>query len=219
MQKKYCWLVRGSFLLYLLYIYLTVYSQNQAYSFLLLNTFLGYIPIELAMHLKVKQHSAIFSGILILWLLFYPNAPYVLTDLFHLARFNPYDSRAGLMLFDLKLWLQFTNLVIAALGCSLLGMWSLDYVTTTCLKRRKLENFFFKPLLILIFNLIASIGIYIGRFERLHTAYLFIDPKWTLNEISTIWNEKMFIFVIFMTLIQTLIWLCLTLYRYSNSKA
>lgn len=123
------------------------------------------------------------------------------------------------MLFDLKLWLQFTNLVIAALGCSLLGMWSLDYVTTTCLKRCKLENFFFKPLLILIFNLIASIGIYIGRFERLHTAYLFIDPKWTLNEISTIWNEKMFIFVIFMTLIQTLIWFCLTLYRYSNSKA
>lgn len=218
MLKKYRWLVRIAFLLYILYIYLTVYSKNQAFSFLLLNTFLGYIPIELAMHLKTKQHPAIFGSILILWLLFYPNSPYVLTDLFHLARFNPYDSRTGLMIFDLKLWLQFTNLVIAALGCSLLGMWSLDYVATTCLKRWHLKHFFLKPLLVLVFNLIASIGIYIGRFERLHTAYLFIDPQWTLNEILTIWNEKMFIFVIFMTLIQMIIWMCLTLFRHGTLK-
>lgn len=219
MQKKYRWLVRSAFLVYLIYIYLTVYSKNQAYSFLLLNTFLGYIPIELAMHFKVKQHPAIFYSLLILWLLFYPNAPYVLTDLFHLARFNPYDPSNGLMRFDLTLWLQFTNLVISALGCSLLGMWSLDYVTSTCLKRWKLNANYFKPLMVLLLNFIASIGIYIGRFERLHTAYLFIDPKWTLNEILTIGNNKMLIFVIFMTIIQTLIWLCLVLFRSSSLKA
>ena len=50
-DKKLTWIVRITFWLYMLYVYLTVYRQGSFYSFLLLNTFLGYIPIEIAMHM------------------------------------------------------------------------------------------------------------------------------------------------------------------------
>ncbi len=75
MTKKLTWIVRITFWLYMLYVYLTVYRQGSFYSFLLLNTFLGYIPIEIAMHMHKTQPKLIYWGLFLLWLLFYPNAP------------------------------------------------------------------------------------------------------------------------------------------------
>ena len=213
MSKKKRWIIRVIFILYMLYLYVTVYSKNQFYSFLLLNTFLGYLPIEIALSLKDKQPLIIFLPLLLLWLLFYPNASYVLTDLFHLARFNPYDAKTGLMMFDLQLWLQFTNLVFSALFCSLLGTWSLNHVCETCLIRFKLPKKFFKIPLIIGFSFLSGVGIYIGRFLRLHTAYLFINPTWTLSQLTNIFNQQTLIFVLYMTILQVLLWLCLTFYR------
>src|SRR5699024_270682 len=111
----------------MIYIYIADYSRGTFFSFLLLNTFLGYIPVELAMHINEKQNPVIFWLLFFFWLLFYPNAPYVLTDLFHLARFNPYDPTTGLMTLRLKMWLEFTNLISSALGCTLMGLWSFDH--------------------------------------------------------------------------------------------
>ena len=55
MSTKSKWLIRTAFWLYMLYVYLTVVRHNSFYSFLLLNTFLAYIPIELSFHIKERQ--------------------------------------------------------------------------------------------------------------------------------------------------------------------
>lgn len=214
MTKKLTWIVRITFWLYMLYIYLTVYRQGSFYSFLLLNTFLGYIPIELAMHLNKDRSKFAYWGIFILWLLFYPNAPYVITDLFHLARMNPYDPTNGLMSFDLHMWLNFTNLVASAFGCSLMGIWSLEHVAQTLQARFKWHGWLSRSLLVMVLTVASSIGIYVGRFLRLHTAYLFLEPDAVLKQLVEMWSIRMLIFVVFMTIIQLIIWASIAIGRY-----
>ncbi|KRL86141.1 hypothetical protein FC32_GL001995 [Ligilactobacillus apodemi DSM 16634 = JCM 16172] len=213
MTKKLNWTVRITFVLYLVYVYLTVYRLNSFYSFLLLNTFLAYIPIEISMHLKAKQPKLLYWGLFILWLLFYPNAPYVITDLFHLARMNPYDPLNGLMSFNLHKWLNFTNLVTSAFACSIVGTWSLEHVAQTLQARFKLRGWGARNLLVLILTLASSIGIYVGRFLRLHTAYLFLEPDAVVKQLIEMWSPRMLIFVIFMTIIQLSIWAAMTIGR------
>lgn len=214
MTKKLTWIVRITFWLYMLYIYLTVYRQGSFYSFLLLNTFLGYIPIELAMHLNKDRSKFAYWGIFILWLLFYPNAPYVITDLFHLARMNPYDPTNGLMSFDLHMWLNFTNLVASAFGCALMGIWSLEHVAQTLQARFKWHGWLSRSLLVMVLTVASSIGIYVGRFLRLHTAYLFLEPDAVLKQLVEMWSIRMLIFVVFMTIIQLIIWASIAIGRY-----
>ncbi|MFT9412321.1 DUF1361 domain-containing protein [Liquorilactobacillus hordei] len=199
-------------------IYITVASHNRIYSFLLLNTFLGYIPIEIAMHINSQKKTPVLVVLTVLWFLFYPNAPYVITDLFHLAMLNPYNSSTGLMEFNLHLWLKFTNLVTSALGCSLMGFWSLEHVADTILIKFKLWSKTNKIFLVSTLIIFSSVGIYIGRFLRLHTAYLFIDPKEVVSELIQMWNPRMLVFIGFMTIIQLIFYFSFDITRSSLSN-
>ncbi|GAJ27486.1 membrane protein [Liquorilactobacillus sucicola DSM 21376 = JCM 15457] len=218
MSKKYQWVVRISFILFMLYIYTTVYSENGVYSFLLLNTFLGYIPIELAMHITPQRSKLFFYSFFVLWILFYPNAPYVLTDLFHLAMLDPYNHATGLMEFNLHLWLNFTNLISSAIACSVMGIWSLDHITNSILVRFQLKERLYKPVLILTLTLISSIGVYVGRFLRLHTAYLFMNPEWVIHQLVIMWSPRMLVFVGFMFIVQMILWGTFSIAHYSLNE-
>ena len=218
MTKRSCWIIRIFFWSYLLYIYLTVYRQQEVYSFLLLNTFLAYIPIEISFHLKYQQNKALFFAIFVIWLLFYPNAPYELTDLFHLAMLDPYNSLTKLMVFNLHLWLKFTNLLIGALACALVGTISLEYAADQLLWLLKRWTRLNQIILVNILMIFSAIGIYIGRFLRLHTVYLFLDPKWTLKQLANMWSWRMLVFVAFMYALQLLIWGCMFINRFEFQR-
>lgn len=213
MNKKIRWIVRLLFILYLLYIGCVIASNRGIYSFLLLNTFLAYIPIEIGMHLNEKQPKWLFWTLLVLWLIFYPNAPYVLTDLFHLSKINPYDAVTGLMVFNLRIWWHYGNLVFSALLSSLFGVWSLSYVSEIISRRYYHDNSLFKILIVGILIISSSIGVYIGRFLRLHTVYLFTNPNEVLNELIQMWNTRMLSFVILIAIFQALIWLIMSIYQ------
>ncbi|MCC7667339.1 DUF1361 domain-containing protein [Liquorilactobacillus satsumensis] len=215
MSSKNRWLVRISFALFLGYVYFTISSRDGIYSFLFLNTILGYIPLEFALQIKPRQNNFVLFILTFLWMLFYPNAPYVLTDLFHLAMLDPYNSATGLMEFNLHLWLNFTNLVASALACSLMGLWSLEHVANSLLAHFNIWNRLNKNILTIALILISSVGIYIGRFLRLHTAYLFLNPQWVVQQLLEMWNTRMLIFVIFMTIIQVIMWVTVTITRAS----
>ena len=57
------------------------------FNFMAFNVFLAYIPVEIGFQLpRFNDRRALaFWTCLIIWLLFYPNTPYVMTDLFHLS--------------------------------------------------------------------------------------------------------------------------------------
>ena len=140
-----------------------VVTQQLMYVFYIWNLFLATIPLLLSRRLQRQQALNVKSYLLLtVWLLFFPNAPYIITDIFH------YESRPPLpMWFDLLL-------VINAAWCGIiLGLVSLLQV----------ENFLAKYLKPIWVNccitgslLLCGYGIYIGRFLRFNSWDIVTNP-------------------------------------------
>lgn len=200
MNRRARWEIRAFFLLWLGFLYVRVHDP---FSFLLLNTFLGYIPIELSFHLGAHKPRPfwLFWPLVLIWLLFYPNAPYLLTDLFHLSLLQPY-AVSGLLKATSHIWIYFTYMMISALGCAFLGFWSLNYVSQSISQRLARGNGIVRLIVVLLLTFLSSVGVYIGRFLRIHTIYLFLNPEQFIRPLLTMWTHNLWIFVLLMTTLQ-----------------
>ena len=151
------------------------YSDTDRHTGLIWNLFLAWIPFILAYIAHAVSWRRIWVYLVLPfiafgWLIFFPNAPYMLTDLQDLAR------RAG----DAPLWYD----VIIVVWCSwtgmLLGVISLylmqDIVTRTF---RRFAGWAF----VFIISGLSSFGIYIGRFVRLNSWDILQNPAETAMDI------------------------------------
>jgi len=149
-------------------------SANITYFFLGWNLFLAWIPLILAkiwsnrlLQKPLKEwKSVIMFG---LWLLFFPNSPYLITDLIHLdTRFNASVWSDTLLLFSLA----FAGLVV--------GLYSLHLV------HKILIAYFndFKSWLIILSSIVLTgFGIYLGRVQRWNSWDLFTNPFNLINDV------------------------------------
>ncbi len=132
-------------------------------TYLVWNLFLAWIPYILSLYF-IKKDTSIkrFIPVFILWLLFFPNAAYLVTDVVHIAsRLSPflwYDS----LLFFFFGWIGL-----------LLGILSLFHVHQYI---KSYLNFWISEAIILAICFVSSFGIYLGRFERWNSWDLFINP-------------------------------------------
>ena len=198
-----------------LMVLISVFEIKTPFHFLILNTFLAYIPIELGFTLKKikSQKSNLFWPVLIIWALFYPNAPYVLTDLFHLSLLKPYNT-SRLIKLSFPLWTNYTFLVISALAFFILGLVNLLQIAKEITSKVKAKQVaFIKPIISFLLMLLASIGVFIGRFLRIHSVYLLISPHLFIRPIANMWNLRMAGFVILMTGIQLFVWWLIKIIR------
>jgi len=93
----------------------TLLSGSLDYAFLVWNIFLAWIPLGLAYTASVfawKRRFLLLVAplVFLLWMLFFPNAPYILTDLQHLG-----SPKADIPLwFDMLLliWFAWTGLLL-----------------------------------------------------------------------------------------------------------
>ena len=108
--------------------------------------------------------------IALLWLIFFPNAPYMLTDLQDLAR------RAS----GAPLWYDVIIVVWCSWTAMLLGIVSL-YLMQDIVQRTfgRLTGWVF----VFGISALSSFGIYIGRFVRLNSWDILQDPAETAMEI------------------------------------
>ncbi|TDG75235.1 DUF1361 domain-containing protein [Secundilactobacillus malefermentans] len=203
MSQRNRWLIRIFFIGWMAFLWIFV---KQPYEFLLLNTFLGYIPIELGFHLNASQPKSrvIFWITFVIWLLFYPNAPYMLTDLFHLSLLSPYAAD-GLLKLSIHMWAYFSFMLISTLFCTVFGMWSLGHVSNAIAGRLANHHIWARNLIIIVLTVLSSIGIFIGRFLRIHTIYLITSPNFIVNRLMTMWTPKMLMFVVILSIMQLLI--------------
>tara|TARA_R110002072_G_scaffold38347_4_gene111202 strand:+ start:820 stop:1524 length:705 start_codon:yes stop_codon:yes gene_type:complete len=170
-RKIYLILISMSLFCFGLSIFRVYLSGSKDFLFLNWNLFLASIPFLASSYLRVQEHKKWKTIlILILWLLFFPNAPYILTDLFHL---RVLDSAP--IWFDTILILSFawTGLIFGFISLIDISKISLQWI------RQRWLN----PIVgILLF--LTAYGIYIGRFLRWNSWDLISHPLSLLYDLA-----------------------------------
>ena len=139
-----------------------LYTGNPNFRYLIWNLLLAWVPFVLALLFYDGQRrgtrAPALAALGALWLVFFPNAPYIVTDFVHLTR-DPLSP----------LWFDgLTIASFAAIGL-LLGLGSLYLVQSAV--RRELGWVVVGAALVL-----GSVGIYLGRFLRLNSWDFFTNP-------------------------------------------
>lgn len=158
-------LLAGSVLWAGLYAARVGYSGRLVYAFLVWNLFLAWVPWLLASFAATalaRGRRGVAALALGAWLLFLPNAPYVLTDFLHLRARAP-----------VPLWYDVLLLGTAALTGLFAGAYSLVRVETA-LEARVDPRLVRLGIAAVI--LLSGFGIYLGRFERWNSWDLLLSP-------------------------------------------
>ena len=139
-----------------LLLYRIIRSDSFSYIFLAWNLFLAFIPYWVSNYLKsqtvLRLKHIPLAG---LWLLFLPNSPYILTDLFHFL------ERPGIPLwFDLVLISSYALVGFAVFYRSILDMGPVF--------RKYIPAIYFRYVMPLLFGLVAF-GLYLGRYLRFNS--------------------------------------------------
>jgi uncharacterized membrane protein len=179
-QKRSLTLVMGmgTALCLALIIFRVHISGNLLHVFLVWNLFLAWIPIFLSgkllkMNDQEKPWWAL-AGIFFIWLVFFPNSPYIMTDLFHLRKRQ-----------DVPLWYDLVLIISFAWNGLMLGFISLLEV------QKFLNRKFSGPtvwVIIIAVLFLSGFGIDLGRFERWNSWDVLTNPVSLLRDIL----EKIF---------------------------
>lgn len=148
-----------------------VVTDTKVFLFLNWNLFLAFIPWLISSGILILGLKNRFSlGLLIVsWLLFFPNSPYILTDLFHLRL----QSGAPIW-FDLILILSFawTGLVYGFISLMDMELLLKRYLNDTLIM-----------VTTVLFLFLASFGIYLGRYLRWNSWDVLNDPSGLSSDI------------------------------------
>lgn len=144
-----------------------LHTGSSQSSNLVWNLFLAWIPLVFAL-LVYDAHRRGARPVVLLaggaaWLLFFPNAPYLLTDFKHL------DSWTGV-----PVWFDVVLLSAAAWTGLLLGFASLYLVQSVA---RDLLSAAAAWAIVLASIVLGSVGMYLGRFERWNSWDVVSSPR------------------------------------------
>jgi uncharacterized membrane protein len=169
----------ASALAVLLEAYRRHHYGDGSFHFLLWNLLLAWIPLVLALAVYDCYRRGVRLGLLapavVLWLLFLPNAPYIVTDFVHLSAAAP-----------TPLW--FDALVVSAFAWTglLLGLASLYLVHAVVRQRFGATVGWVSALTVLA---LTSAGVYLGRFLQWNSWDLLVRPGQRLAEITPGLNQ------------------------------
>ncbi len=143
------------------------WTHNWNYLFLVWNLFLAWLPLMFALavyarHQRGERSGWRLGGLASLWLLFFPNAPYIFTDLVHLTtRFRAH------------FWVDLSLVLLVAFTGFLLGFVSLYLMQSVVAERLgKVASWLF----ILAVAWLSGFGIYLGRFLRWNSWDVVMHP-------------------------------------------
>lgn len=155
-----------------------LFTGNIRYAFLIWNLFLAWLPLVFAILARAKYQETktgerlawSFVGLSATWLLFFPNAAYICTDLVHLTNrfFGPF-------------WVDLTMILSCAFTGLVLGFVSL-YLMQSVIAHRygRVTGWVF----VASTTGLSSFGIYLGRFLRFNSWDVLAQPGKLYQGIS-----------------------------------
>ena len=151
-----------------------LYTRTFEHTGIAWNLFLAWVPFVLALVVYARARSGISRATLLalasLWLLFFPNAPYILTDLKHIGRGGGIPVLYDVLLLSAAAW---TGL--------LLGLTSLFLMHAVA---RRLLGVVSAWALVVGVLALSSFGIYLGRVQRWNSWDVFVRPGALLGQIA-----------------------------------
>lgn len=148
-----------------------LYFGERQFAFYLWNFFLAVIPLLISRqlaHLKKLNITAIF--LLIWWLLFLPNAPYIVTDIFHFSIRPPVPEWYDLLLVTSAAW---NGLIIGIVSLLQVEEFLAKWLSVRVVKR------------IMVGSIIScAFGVYVGRFMRFNSWDILTRPAFLLRQVS-----------------------------------
>lgn len=169
--KQILFLLLFSLILNLLRVFV---FNTTTFIYLFWNIFLAFVPffISYVLFLRTNKNNItkpFFIIGFILWFLFLPNAPYVVTDFIHLGRIYTVP-----VMYDIFL------LASASYVSLMFGLYSLIHMEKILNLRFSNKN---TNIIIAVIILFCSFGIYLGRFLRFNSWDFFINHKFLISSI------------------------------------
>lgn len=146
----------------LLFAVRVMVSQTFNFFFIPWNLFLAWLPLLFISQLKGKEKNFRNIAMIMLWMLFFPNAPYLITDLFHLEYRQPIPLYFDLLLLFSAAW---NGLLMGLLSVKKLEYWLLQTYSSAKVRLVLITSFF-----------LCGFGIYLGRFERFNSWHIVTQP-------------------------------------------
>ncbi|MBI3888200.1 DUF1361 domain-containing protein [Candidatus Nomurabacteria bacterium] len=137
--------------------------------YLIWNLFLAWIPYLISLYfIKKDVSTSRFVVFFVFWILFFPNAPYLVTDVLHIV-----SSLPTLLWYD-SLLLFFFGWIGLFLG--MLSMFDIHQYLIAHLGR------IFSEFIIFAICFVSSFGVYLGRFERWNSWDIFVRPLYLIRD-------------------------------------
>ncbi|MBI5221499.1 MAG: DUF1361 domain-containing protein [Candidatus Magasanikbacteria bacterium] len=172
-------LVISSGISLLLLIGRIIFITDWAFNFIAWNLILAWVPLLLAYWLKfnlTKKSVYYQAAIFLLWLLFLPNAPYLITDFIHLTTW-----------YRVPLWYDIVLFTSFAWNGLILGFVSL-FLTEEFLKKIMTVK---KAEILINFSLVlACFGIYFGRYMRHNSWDILSQPILVAGDLANSLLDK-----------------------------
>jgi uncharacterized membrane protein len=150
-----------------------VATGSTMFLFLNWNLFLAIIPFVVTRFVVYKKaiiDKRLFLVVLVFWLLFFPNSPYILTDLFHLKK-----STSMPLWYDLILVLSYAW---AALVFGFMSLSDIQKMSATHFGQR------ITTIGIIVILFVSSFGVYLGRYLRWNSWDIVTNPLRLLGDIG-----------------------------------
>lgn len=186
--KKYSFII----LLYII-ILLVIYPK---YYFLIWNIFLAYIPFLLSF-IKIKNKFFKCINNLVA-LVFFPNVIYLFTDLIHISVMKYYvkDIQGIRYIMNFTNWIRLSLIFVAVLIAIKLSYISLNNF---------IVDYRFKHVIYIFISILTGVAVYIGRFIRLNSWDLILNPFNTLIIIFKNINSETIQYIILFAIIQYIV--------------
>jgi len=180
--------------------------------FLVWNLFLAWLPLLLALRIEASEAQGAgrgwrFWAMIGAWLLFFPNAPYIFTDLTHLKL--PIRSRW---------WTDLIIILLFAVQGMVLAFISLQRMQRLLARHRGAAAGW---IFVVLVAFLSAFGVYIGRFERWNSWDVITHPIRLMTDSFTWvhWHSIRFtiLFGLFMSVVYALLYSIMWLGRTMSS--